>query len=463
MGLSRLPLGAKNRPDEDHRIWFAGGARPVGAEDLGLLDLARRLAPEHLSPLDQPAAAPDSPPTRLAPLPKAANLQPALGPGEPAIRPLRRPGLSGFGVSLSHNQPDAGALRTSSRRLTAAAPALAPVAAGLFGAALAIAIFGPFFGLKVRPPAEPEAQPAIAAHEAPAEAQLGGETVAVRGDMDAVRQNDAAQPAMLKVAGAEERTQDGDGERSGAAAAPSPLPPPAAVPAPVAPVAGTAVAAHASAATQTPAPVPQRQAAPPSSPVTGQSAPHEAPPPAAATAPTAGSKVIAVAQPAAPKLDLPAKPPRKLSTRAAAAKAHATAYAAAAETRRDPQRPQPPATSPEPQATAGADGQAPVNLVGRALGAVAGVLTPSSGDHDGAKSGDWAIQFAAPKSEAEAEAEAARLNAKYAPALSGATIAVHKTEANGETAYVLRVAGLSKADAAALCARVKGRDCAALK
>ena len=52
-----------------------------------------------------------------------------------------------------------------------------------------------------------------------------------------------------------------------------------------------------------------------------------------------------------------------------------------------------------------------------------------------------------------------RLNAKYAPALNGATIGVHKTLLNGETIYALRVAGLSKAEAAALCARVKGRDC----
>jgi hypothetical protein len=79
------------------------------------------------------------------------------------------------------------------------------------------------------------------------------------------------------------------------------------------------------------------------------------------------------------------------------------------------------------------------------------------------KSGDWAIQFAAPKSEAEAKVAAARLSAKYAPALNGATIAVHKTQVNGETTYALRVAGLSKADATALCVRVKGRDCSIAK
>ena len=49
-----------------------------------------------------------------------------------------------------------------------------------------------------------------------------------------------------------------------------------------------------------------------------------------------------------------------------------------------------------------------------------------------------------------------RLNAKYASALNGSSIGVHKAIVNGETIYRLRVAGLSKADAAALCARLKG-------
>ena len=42
---------------------------------------------------------------------------------------------------------------------------------------------------------------------------------------------------------------------------------------------------------------------------------------------------------------------------------------------------------------------------------------------------------------------------------NGATISVNKTLVKGETIYALRVAGLSKAEAAALCERVEGRDC----
>ena len=50
----------------------------------------------------------------------------------------------------------------------------------------------------------------------------------------------------------------------------------------------------------------------------------------------------------------------------------------------------------------------------------------------------------------------ARLNAKYATALNGSAIGVHKAVVKGATIYRLRVTGLSKADAAALCARLKG-------
>ena len=72
------------------------------------------------------------------------------------------------------------------------------------------------------------------------------------------------------------------------------------------------------------------------------------------------------------------------------------------------------------------------------------------------KSTGWAVQLAAPKSEAEAKTDIERLNAKYASALNGSAIGVQKAVVNGDTVYRLRVVGLSKADAAALCARLKG-------
>ena len=110
--------------------------------------------------------------------------------------------------------------------------------------------------------------------------------------------------------------------------------------------------------------------------------------------------------------------------------------------------------------------QQPVNPLSHAFGYVVGALgvpaasAPKPVDQTAApKSGDWAIQFAAKKSEAEAKVNVARFNAKYAAALNGATIGVNKTLVNGETIYALRVTGLSKAEAAALCERLKGRDC----
>jgi hypothetical protein len=109
--------------------------------------------------------------------------------------------------------------------------------------------------------------------------------------------------------------------------------------------------------------------------------------------------------------------------------------------------------------------QRPVDPLSHALSTIVGALgAPAASlqpvDQTAAhKSGDWAIQFAAQKSEAEAKANVARLNAKYAAALNGTTISVNKTLVNGETVYALRVTGLSKAEAAALCERLKGRDC----
>jgi hypothetical protein len=148
-----------------------------------------------------------------------------------------------------------------------------------------------------------------------------------------------------------------------------------------------------------------------------------------------------------------------------AAKTAATTLSAATEMRRQPRRPAAsmiPSAPAAPQTTAAsAAAQQPVHPV-TLFGALAGALGAPTVDQTASK-GDWAIQFAAPKSEAEAKVAAARLNAKYAPALNGATIGVHKTQMNGEPTYALRVAGLSKADATALCVRVKGRDCSIAK
>jgi hypothetical protein len=103
---------------------------------------------------------------------------------------------------------------------------------------------------------------------------------------------------------------------------------------------------------------------------------------------------------------------------------------------------------------------------GHVVGAVRAptASTPQSVDQVAVQnSSDWALQFATQKSEAEAKANAVRLNAEYAAALNGAKIGVNKILVNGPTSYAPRVSGLSKADVAALCQRLKGRDCSIAK
>ena len=200
----------------------------------------------------------------------------------------------------------------------------------------------------------------------------------------------------------------------------------------------------------------------PAATLASEAAPVDAPQRPAEAAPKVEGKVVVGAQPRTPNLHRIAK----LSRRLTVAKTAATAPSARAETPRQPQRP---GASTIPQApiephtiAAPAAAQEPVNPMAHVLGARTGVLGPSAVEQTATKSGDWAIQFAKPKSEVEAAVAAARLNAKYAPALNGATIGVRKTQVNGETIYALRVS-LSKADAIALCVRVKGRDCSIIK
>jgi hypothetical protein len=70
-------------------------------------------------------------------------------------------------------------------------------------------------------------------------------------------------------------------------------------------------------------------------------------------------------------------------------------------------------------------------------------------------SAGWEVQLAAPRSEIEAKSDAMRLSAQYASALKGSKIAVHKAVVDSVTVYRLRLVGLSKGRASALCASMK--------
>ena len=68
----------------------------------------------------------------------------------------------------------------------------------------------------------------------------------------------------------------------------------------------------------------------------------------------------------------------------------------------------------------------------------------------------WAVQLAAPRSEAEAKTDLARISARHATTLRGSKIGVRKAVVDGVTVYRVRVVDLSRADASILCARLKG-------
>jgi SPOR domain len=69
--------------------------------------------------------------------------------------------------------------------------------------------------------------------------------------------------------------------------------------------------------------------------------------------------------------------------------------------------------------------------------------------------GDYGVQFAAPASEPAARKESARLRSKFASELGGLQPSVRQAEAHGHKIYQVRIGGLSKADAAALCLKLK--------
>jgi hypothetical protein len=283
------------------------------------------------------------------------------------------------------------------------------------------------------------------------------------------------QPALIKIVGSGELPTAVHADASPAAtplsaasepspndlAAPTPVAPPPTAPVP--PVVAVEIADSRPRVSQSEPTMsaPPEATAGPSVTYVSVAAPPDAPQRPAGAVPMVKSKVVPRAQ---PDLDRPTKLSRKTPVRWMVAKAAATAPSAATEVRH-PQRPGEsiiPSAPAAPQTTAtSAAAQEPVHPV-TPFGALAGALGAPTVDQTASK-GDWAIQFAAPKSEAEARVVAARLNAKYAPALNGATIGVHKTQVNGETTYALRVAGLSRADATALCVRVKGRDCSIAK
>ena len=195
----------------------------------------------------------------------------------------------------------------------------------------------------------------------------------------------------------------------------------------------------ASIANLTPAPAQQA-----SNPAVAPSAPQPASP-----APKTTSDAAGAAQPSTPKIELPTKlSPPKSAARVAVGKTDTTAPDGTAQI--PPGEAQNSAPAKPEKAKKPKPGQ--VVDATETTGAIATPVDATAAT----TSGGWSVQLAAPKSEAEAKSTAAKLTAKYGAELNGSAIGVHKAEVNGDTIYRLRVSGLTKADAAAMCARLKG-------
>jgi hypothetical protein len=166
-------------------------------------------------------------------------------------------------------------------------------------------------------------------------------------------------------------------------------------------------------------------------------------------APKTASDATGVAQPSTPKIELPTKLSPKSSARVVVGKTDTTAPDATAQTPGEPTQNGAPA-KPEKAAKKPKPGQ--VADATETTGAIAPPVDATAAT----TSGGWSVQLAAPKSEAEANSKLTQLSSKYGAELNGSAIGVHKAVVNGETIYRLRVVGLTKADAAALCARLKG-------
>ena len=461
MGVSRRRSAAEINLDELERWLGAARTQQASAED-AIIEMARRLAPVRWSPHAEAVSEPGR--TDTEPTQETAMLRPPIDelpddPNETATVDVEAKQTSEFDDTDSHLPDEAESAaerRFGGWKLKVSALTL-----------VGVAMTGAIFALKGGALGLPKSPPVIAAAQRLTKVQpLSDENVATSGDAGANLLKDSTQP------GSEEQPIDLNAQ----ALLGNMLPPAAFAPAadgPAQPTAGVSggtvntpvvAALIAPRASQFPDPKPVRAVslrpdgtpiatATPSATDSRKAAQaSDAPKPPARLAPKAARETAGTAQPSTPKLDLPTKLSAKSSARVVVAKTDTTALGATTETPSPPVRPGAPvkpekAARAAPQAAAEPSTAPPAPAVLAQQPVDPTAATTSSG---------WAVQLAAPKSETEAKGDAARLSAKYVSALNGAAIGVHKAQVNGATIYRLRVVGLSKADAAALCARLKG-------
>ena len=315
-------------------------------------------------------------------------------------------------------------------------------------------MIGGVFALRGGVPGIQKTPPFIAAAQGPTKVQPPSEeAVSTSSDAGATLLKDNTQAGKVKVVSNEEQPVDLIAQTAQPPASPAPGASSGSSGGPV--VRGTvdtpvvvAPAPQPPAASPFPEPKPVRTISlrPDGTPIPASAAEAQASPPTASTAaakPAAKPAAdVGAPQASTPKIELPTKlAPPKSSARVVVAKTDTTAPAGATETPGEP-------------AQVGATARP---SKAKTQEAAAEPAAPAAAEAAATSSGAWAVQLSAPRTEAEANSAVSKLSGKYASALGGSALGVHKaTASGGGTVYRVRVTGLSKADAAALCARIKG-------
>ena len=470
--------------DEYERRLRAAGAQQQNAED-PLLELARlvessRFGSSGSGTQADPASEPAQTGQESGPSIETAALRPAIDEAEdlvPAASEADRDARQDYEFDP---HPSAHAAKVAEEAAEGRPKGWMFKVSGL--ALAGVVMIGAVFWLKGGVPGLPKQPPFIAAAQGPTKVQPpSDETVAASTDSGGSPLKDNAKPGSVKVVSSEEQPVDLSAQASLGNAPQAAANPPAAADQGKAPV-GASNATPVAATVNTPlvpptaAPLPPPMTSefpnpkpvrtvslrPDGTPIAAPNPPNQAggdatpggasPQPPSNLGSKAMSDAAGVAQPSTPKLDLPTKLSAKSSARVVVAKTDTTAPEASGQTPSDstqpgaPAKPEKAAKKPKPAQTTADATETPANPAAPPP-VDATAATASSG---------WAVQLAAPKSEAEANSTVARLTSKYGADLNGSPIGVHKAVVNGQTIYRLRVVGFTKADAAALCARLKG-------
>ena len=476
MSVSQSRVTDEINLDEFERRLRAAGAQQAQVED-PLEELSRLVEFSHMG------IANGETPARPA-LEPAARAKPVTSIETEPLRPTLDDDVEGLAPGASED--DRAARRDYEFDAHAAEPAeeRRPMRWKIAVSALAlagVAMIGAVFALRHGAPGFSKDPPFIAAAQGPTKvAPPSDQTVSTSSDAGASLLHDNGKPGAVKVVNSEEQPVDLNAQTSvnspppapaGATdatalaatvntplVAPAPGGPPKGMapdfpdPKPVRTVSlrpdGTPIALSSPPdqpssngnAAVAPAEQPSKQAEAPSKPAEAPSAP----------APKTTSEATGVAQPSTPKIELPTKlSPPKSAARVAVGKTDTTAPEATAQTPGGAAQDVAPA---KPEKAAKKPKAAQVVDASETTGAIAPPVDATAAT----TSGGWSVQLGAPKSEDEAKSTAAKLTSKYSAELNGSQIGVHKAEVKGETIYRLRVSGLTKADAAALCARLKG-------